>query len=315
MDVLTFGETMIALRAAGPLALNPNISATIAGAESNVAIALARLGHDVQWAGRVGNDTGGELIRRTLRAEAVGQDHLTIDSRRQTGILIFEQRLPDLTNVSYFRQDSAGSALTADHIAPAMAEGPRVLHLTGITCALGPCAADAVQQAAAAAHTAGITVTFDVNYRAKLWNRKDAGEELRKLLPFIDVLIGSPEELTLLMGDGTADDETTVASSFIGQGIREVIVKLGAGGARLHTNNGTLHSPARDITAVDSVGAGDAFTAGYISGLLTSRPAEERLRLANVLGAFAVASKGDWEGLPTTSELTLLDAENGAAVR
>ncbi|MFJ6376109.1 sugar kinase [Pseudarthrobacter oxydans] len=315
MDVLTFGETMIALRAAGPLALNPNISATIAGAESNVAIALARLGHDVQWAGRVGNDTGGELIRRTLRAEAVGQDHLTIDSRRQTGILIFEQRLPDLTNVSYFRQDSAGSALTADHIAPAMAEGPRVLHLTGITCALGPCAADAVQQAAAAAHTAGITVTFDVNYRAKLWNRKDAGEALRKLLPFIDVLIGSPEELTLLMGDGTADDETTVASSFIGQGIREVIVKLGAGGARLHTNNGTLHSPARDITAVDSVGAGDAFTAGYISGLLTSRPAEERLRLANVLGAFAVASKGDWEGLPTTSELTLLDAENGAAVR
>ncbi len=313
MDVLTFGETMIALRADRPLALNPNINATMAGAESNVAIALARLGHDVQWAGRVGDDTGAELIRRTLRAESVGQDYVTTDPHRQTGILIFEQRLPDLTRVGYFRQNSAASALSINDFSAALSRSPRILHITGITPALGTSAADAVLQAAAAAHAAGATVTFDVNYRAKLWSRDEAAATLRALVPFVDVVIGSEDELTLLADD--QPDSSTAAKALINQGIREVVVKLGADGARLHDAGGTVFSPAREVAAVDSVGAGDAFTAGYISGLLTGRTVDERLHLANTLGAFAVATKGDWEGLPTLSELALLNAGNGTALR
>lgn len=316
MDVLTFGETMIAFRADRPLALNPNITATIAGAESNAAIALARLGHNVQWAGRIGDDAGGELIRRTLRAESVGQDHVTTDPQRQTGILIFEQRLPDLTRVGYFRQNSAASVIRFDDLSPALSKGPRILHLTGITSALSLSAKEAVLQAASAAHAAGATVVFDVNYRAKLWNRDLAAKTLRKLLPFVDVVIGSPEELTLLSDDhSVGDDCAEAAKALISDGVREVVVKLGADGARLCDESGTVYSPARQVTAVDSVGAGDAFTAGYISGMLSSRAAEERLSLANTLGAFAVASKGDWEGLPTLSELALLDAGNGTAIR
>lgn len=323
MDVLTFGETMIALRACRSLALNPNITATIAGAESNVAIALARLGHSVQWAGRVGDDAGGELIRRTLRAESVQQDYVTTDPDRQTGILIFEQRLPDLTKVSYFRRNSAGSMLSFADVAPALAEVPRILHISGVTCALGLTAADAVQQAAAAAHAAGATVTLDVNYRAKLWSKELARETLRRLLPFVHVVIGSDDELTLLSGAGeepsaeqpATGDSSAAALSLITQGVLEVVVKLGADGARFHNAAGSVHSPARTVTAVDSIGAGDAFTAGYISGLLTASTVEERLWLANTLGAFAVASEGDWEGLPTMSELALLDAGNGTAIR
>ncbi|MGX9900842.1 carbohydrate kinase family protein [Arthrobacter sp. SA17] len=122
--------------------------------------------------------------------------------------------------------------------------------------------------------------------------------------------------MTLLSDDGSAgDDSADAAKALISGGVREVVVKLGADGARLYDGNGTVHSPAREVTAVDSVGAGDAFSAGYISGMLTSRTAEERLFLANTLGAFAVASKGDWEGLPTLSELALLDAGNGTAIR
>lgn len=316
MDVLTFGETMIALRADRPLTLNPNITATIAGAESNVAIALARLGHNVQWAGRIGDDAGGELIRRTLRAEAVGQDHVTTDPQRQTGILIFEQRLPDLTRVGYFRQNSAASMIGINDLSPALSKGPRILHLTGITSALSLSAEEAVLQAASAAHAAGVAVVFDVNYRSKLWNRALAGDTLRRLLPFVDVVVGSPDELTLLSEDGSAgDDSSDAAKALVCSGVREVVVKLGADGARLYDESGTVYCPAREVDAVDSVGAGDAFTAGYISGMLTSRTAEERLFLANTLGAFAVASNGDWEGLPTLSELPLLDAGSGTAVR
>ncbi|WP_309107339.1 sugar kinase [Arthrobacter sp.] len=316
MDVLTFGETMIALRADRQLSLNPNITATIAGAESNVAIALARLGHNVQWAGRIGDDAGGELIRRTLRAESVGQDHVITDVHRQTGILIFEQRLPDLNRVGYFRQNSAASMIGIDDLSAALSMGPRILHITGITSALSRTAEEAVLQAVSAADVAGATVVFDVNYRAKLWNRELAGDTLRRLLPFVDVVIGSPDELTLVSDSSSAgDDSSDAAKALISSGVREVVVKLGADGARLYDESGAVYSPAREINAVDSVGAGDAFTAGYISGMLTSRTAEERLFLANTLGAFAVASKGDWEGLPTLSELALLDAGNGTAIR
>ena len=316
MDVLTFGETMIALRADRSLTLNPNITATIAGAESNVAIALARLGHNVQWAGRIGDDVGGELIRRTLRAEAVGQDHVTTDPQRQTGILIFEQRLPDVTRVGYFRQNSAASMISFADLSPALSKGARVLHITGITSALSLGAEEAVLQVASAAHTAGATVVLDVNYRAKLWNRELAADTLRRLLPFVDIVIGSPDELTLLSDDGSAGDDSSVAAkALIKDGVREVVVKLGADGARLFDRSGTIDSPAREVTAVDSIGAGDAFTAGYISGLLTSATAGERLLLANTLGAFAVASKGDWEGLPTPSELELVNAGKGTAIR
>ena len=313
MDVLTFGETMVALRADRPLAMSPDISATIAGAESNVAIALARLGHSVQWAGRVGDDAGGELIRRTLRAESVGQDNVTTDPRRQTGILIFEQRLPDVTRVGYYRQNSAGSALSSEDLAPALAGSPHILHITGITPALGDAAAEAVLKAASAAQAGGATVTFDVNYRAKLWTREEAASTLRALVPYVDVVIGSPDELDLLTGRPATSADP--AAALLGLGVREVVLKLGAGGATVHSRHGTVHSPARPVAAVDSVGAGDAFTAGYISGLLTGVTLEERLHLANTLGAFAVSSKGDWEGLPTRSELPLLDAAEGTVLR
>lgn len=314
MDVLTFGESMIALRADRPLALNPNISATVAGAESNVAIALARLGHGVQWAGRVGDDAGGELIRRTLRAESVGQDHASTDPHRQTGILIFEQRLPDVTRVGYYRQNSAGSALSGDNLAPALSRSPHILHVTGITSALSDSAAEAVLGAVSAAQEEGATVTFDVNYRSKLWSREEASSTLRTLVPYVDVVIGTQDELDLLI-PGQPATAAESASSLLSLGVREVLLKLGAGGATLHNRHGTVHSPARPVTAVDSVGAGDAFTAGYISGLLTGLTAEERLYLANTLGAFAVSSKGDWEGLPTQAEIPLLDAGNGTALR
>ncbi|WP_457964810.1 sugar kinase [Arthrobacter sp. D1-29] len=313
MDVLTFGETMIALRADRPLALNPNISATIAGAESNVAIALARLGHSVQWAGRVGNDAGGDLIRRTLRAESVGQDHVTTDPHRQTGILIFEQRLPDVTRVDYYRQNSAGSAISSDDVIAALSRGPHILHITGITPALSTSAAEAVLRAASAAQQEGATVTFDVNYRSKLWTREEASSTFRALVPHVDVVIGSADELELLIAD--PHPEADAAPALLTLGVREVVLKRGAGGATLSSRHGTVHSPARLVTAVDSVGAGDAFTAGYISGLLTGLTAEGRLRLANTLGAFAVSSKGDWEGLPTRDELALLDAADGTVLR
>lgn len=307
IDVVTVGETMAALRSTSPLKLGGSLGLSVAGAESNVAIGLARLGHRVRWVGRTGADELGALVRRTLRAENVDLDHSTVDpDGRPTGLVLFERRIGDLFRVAYYRDGSAGSALRADDVLPALSADVRVLHLTGITPALGESARHATLAAAERARANGTTVCFDVNYRSRLWSPEDARTTLRPLAETADIVIASPEELALL-----ADEPGTLLAG----GVREVVVKRGADGATAYTADGQLSEPARPVTPVDPVGAGDAFVAGYLSAGLDGLGLGDRLRRAVTLGAFAVATSGDWEGLPTRAELDLLDGPAGTTVR
>jgi 2-dehydro-3-deoxygluconokinase len=327
-EVVTFGETMAAMRAGGPLRLGGALQLSVAGAESNVAIGLARLGHRVSWAGRVGADELGALVLRTLRAESVDVSHAVTDtSGRPTGLLIFEPRLGDLTRVSYYRAGSAGSAVAAGEVLPALAPGVRVLHLTGITPALSPAAADAVRAAAQAASDSGVTVCLDVNFRSRLWTAGQARAALRALLPFTDMLVASEDELPLVAPDASAGDlgagkatagaatPERTAAALLAEGPGEVVIKRGAAGATVVSPAGAVHRPARRVPVADLVGAGDAFVAGYLSGHLDGLPVAGRLDRAVSVAAFAVASRGDWEGLPSRDELALLDAAEGATIR
>lgn len=314
-DVVTFGETMAALRAHGALRMGGSLGLSVAGAESNVAIGLARLGHRVRWAGRVGADELGALVLRTLRAEGIDLSHAaTDDTGRPTGVLLTEPRLGTLTRVSYYRTGSAGSAVTPAGVLPALASGTRVLHLTGITPALGPSAAETVLAAATAARDAGITVCLDVNYRSRLWTADRARAALRPLLAHTDLLVASEDELPLVLR-GPAVDESEAVKSLLDAGVQEVIVKRGAHGATVVSADGTVDRAARQVDAVDLVGAGDAFVAGYLSGLLDGADVVARLHRAVTTAAFAVATRGDWEGLPTRDELGLFDEPDGTTVR
>ncbi|MEV0118532.1 sugar kinase [Streptomyces sp. NPDC050844] len=315
LDVLTLGETMVALRGSGPLKLGGSMDLSIAGAESNVAIGLTRLGHTAGWAGAVGDDEAGELVLRTLRAEGVDVTGATRDAGAPTGLILFEPRLPDVTRVHYYRAGSAGSRIAPDAVERAFAGGPapRVLHLTGITPGLGPSAADACRRALELAREHGTTVCLDVNFRSRLWSSQDAAAVLRSWIAYVDVLIASDDELPLCVPEGTA--ASAQAKLLLAGGIREVVVKLGADGARAHTTGGELHVPARAVRAVDAVGAGDAFVSGYLSALLDGEDVAGRLGRAVTTGAFAVASHGDWEGAPTRAELGLLGAGPGTVMR
>lgn len=314
-DVLTFGETMLAVRLAGPLACGGDAVTAIAGAESNVAVGLARLGHRVAWAGRVGADEPGRTVLRALRGEGVDLTHATTDASAPTGALLREHRVPDLTRVHYWRAGSAGSRLTPADVQPALAAGASVLHLTGITCALSEDALACVRAAAEHAREHGWTVCLDVNYRSRLWDRGHAARTLRPLLPFTDVLVASDDELPVVAGGGT-DHEAARVEDLLAAGIREVVIKRGPLGAEVRTNSGEHHAtPAVAVRVRDAVGAGDAFCAGYLSALLDGLEVAQRLRRAAVLGAFAAATDGDWEGLPHRDELSLLDAAPGHAVR
>ena len=310
-DVVTLGETMVSLRTGTPLRLGGTLSVTMAGAESNVAIGLARLGHAVRWGGRVGADEVGAYILRTLRAESVITDTVVVDAARPTGLMLAERRVADVSRVSYYRAGSAGSALSASDAVACLADSPRILHVTGITPALSDSAAEAVTEAVRLALRAGALVSVDVNYRSKLWTPQEARTMLSELVRRAHIVIASEDELGLV----APMDESAAAKELAASGVSQLVIKRGARGATVWHDGEAHHAPAIPVPVLDTIGAGDAFTAGYLSGVLDGLSPAEALRRGTVTGAFAVSVVGDWEGLPTREELSLLDVEAGETVR
>ncbi|MGN6606097.1 MAG: sugar kinase [Jatrophihabitans sp.] len=314
-EVVTFGEALAVIRGRGPLRLGGPLELSVAGAEANVAIGLARLGHRCRWVGRVGDDEPGELVRRTLRAEDVDVSFVQSDTHHSTGLLLADQRLNAITQVTYYRSDSAGSKLTADDILPALEPGVRLLHITGITPALSPSARDAVLQAAAAAKELGVTVSLDVNHRARLWSVETARPAIRPLVPIVDILFASVDELPVVARQSPTSDAETVVQHLFDDGLREVIVKRGRAGAWLWTRDRFATVEAKPVSAVDVVGAGDAFVAGYLSGWLDGLTPCASAERGSVTAAFAVTCQGDWEGLPSRRDLPLIGLEQESTIR
>jgi 2-dehydro-3-deoxygluconokinase len=314
VDVLTTGEALAALRSTGPVRLAHQLGLSVAGAELNVAIGLSRLGHAARWCGVLGEDQFGSLILRTLRAEGVDVSAV----RRlaaPTGIIVFEPLVAGVTRVDYHRTASAGSRLCAADVLAAYHPRPRILHVTGITPALGETPSAAVREVVRAAHADGVTVCLDVNHRSRLWSADQARATLGPLVSFVDIIVASDDELTLVTPPELGDEATQV-KWLLDNGIGQVVVKRGADGASAYvTGQSVVHQAARSVVAVDTVGAGDAFVAGYLSGVLDSLAVPDRLLRAVTVAGFAVSAVGDWAGLPTRDELHLLDAAPGSAVR
>ena len=304
-DVVTLGETMALVKAdqPGPLAQAHALSLAIGGAESNFAVAAARLGASVTWVGRVGRDSLGDLVLRELRAE--GLDVVGVrDDEAPTGLMLKERRTADQLRVWYYRRGSAGSRLRPEDVPEAAVTGARLLHVTGITPALSEDAAAAVAHAVRLARTAGVLVSFDLNYRSKLWSPAEAAPVFRTLAAQADVVFAGEDEAAIAVGPGTAD---ALARRLAELGPAQVVLKQGAAGAYALVDGVEHEQAALAVTPVDTVGAGDGFVAGYVAELLAGLGVTERLATAVRVGAFACLVPGDWEGMPTRAELGMLD--------
>jgi 2-dehydro-3-deoxygluconokinase len=312
--VVTVGETMALLDAPASGRLGTALPVGMGGAESNVAIGLTRLGVDCTWVSRVGDDALGTFLTREIRAEGV-RVHATRDPGAPTGLMLKELRNGRPWRVRYYRAGSAASRLSpADVDAVAEEIGAAdLLHLTGITAALGPAPRAAVERAMQVARAAGTLVSFDVNHRATLWPGDEAAPVLARLAAAADLVFAGPEEAALVLdrtpGPITVDEGEVLGRELAKRGPGTVVVKLGALGALAVAGDEVHHAPALPVTVVDPVGAGDAFVAGYLASRLLGRDVRERLTTAAVTGAFAVTVPGDWEALPRPHELTLLTAE------
>jgi 2-dehydro-3-deoxygluconokinase len=300
--LLTFGETMglISTTRIGTLDIANDARISIGGAESNVAIGVARLGHPVTWIGRVGRDAVGDLIQRRLSGENI--DTHIIRDNSYTGLMVRHHRTGSSVHVDYHRRGSAGSHLQPADIPLALLEQAQILHITGITPALSETAADTVFQCAEAAQAAGVTVSIDVNYRSKLWNPDQAQSVLAALIARCDIVFAGVEEAALVTGSGPADT-TELAAKLAALGPAEAIIKDGARGCTALINGQHLTQTAISVRALDPVGAGDAFVAGYLAERLGDARPEQRLATAVAVGAYAVTVPGDCELLPTRAEL------------
>jgi 2-dehydro-3-deoxygluconokinase len=304
--LFTFGETMglIAADGIGPVAYAKSFSFGVGGAESNVAVGVARLGGEATWLGRVGPDATGALIEQRLTT--AGVHTMALVGPPFTGLMVRYRRSGEFTHVDYHRAGSAGSRLTPADIPAAHLTGAGIVHVTGITPALSESARSAVFQSVETARAAGVPVSVDVNYRSKLWSTYDAAPVLRDLVSRADIVFASPEEAELFVDPG--DPVAGLAKL----GPSEVIVKDGARGCQALIGGASFSLPALPVTVVDPIGAGDAFVAGYLADRLAGEGPEARLATAIAAGAFAVTVPGDCEGLPDRDELAAL---TGADIR
>ena len=299
--VVTLGETMALVRTTelGSLRHASGLALGIGGAESNVAIGLGRLGVSASWLGRVGDDSLGARVVREIRAEGLDVRGI-VDAGAPTGLMVKERPSASSTAVHYYRSGSAGSRLSPEDLPAGWVEEAALLHVTGITPLLSESARASVRSAVDRARAAGVAVSFDVNYRSALASPEAAGPVFREIAEHAEVVFGGVEELGLLFPQ--TDAETT-ARRLLEAGCTEVVLKRGAEGATVFTTKGAVESPGFVVDVVDTVGAGDAFVAGYLSATLDGLDVPERLRRANACGALACTSPGDWESAPTLRDV------------
>lgn len=305
--VVTFGETMGLARAGsvGSLAHVSQLELGIGGAESNVAVGLVRLGAVVTWVGRVGADSLGERVLRELRGEGI--DVLAIvDAEAPTGLMLKERRTADSTRVIYYRAGSAGSRLAPEDLEGADVASAALVHVTGITPALSESAAATVGEALDAATEAGVPVSFDINHRSSLWIGRDPAPRYRAIAERSAIVFAGEDEARFLVPDATTPSELARGISLLGPS--QVVIKLGERGALALVDGVEFRKAAVPIRPLDTVGAGDAFVAGYLADWLLDRAVDERLTTAVATGAFACLNPGDWEGFARRSELSLLGA-------
>jgi 2-dehydro-3-deoxygluconokinase len=294
VDLVAVGETMVMVTPvdAVPLDQAHHLVARVGGAESNVAMYLAGLGHRAIWTSRVGDDPFGRIVLRHVAAAGVDVSSVVIDSGAPTGVYFKDPR-SEGTLVYYYRSGSAASRLEASVLDQPALAGARILHLSGITPALSAGCLALVRHAVVGRALGTAQVSFDVNYRPALWS-DDPGPVLRELANAADLVFVGLDEAQSLWG---VTDATAVRRLLPDPDV--VVVKDGPIGATALTRGGnTVFVPAPRVRVVEPVGAGDAFAAGYLSADLHGRDLRARLRMGHLVAAHALTVMSDHAPLP-----------------
>jgi 2-dehydro-3-deoxygluconokinase len=279
-DVVSFGEAMVRLSPPGHRRLEQTdtLDVFVGGAELNTAVGLVRLGRSTAWVSRLRQNPLGRLLVDHVRRAGVSSEHVLWTDEGRVGTYYVEfGAAPRPSSVLYDRKDSAFSRLRPDMFDwKTIFAGARWFHITGITPALSPSAAQATREAIRAAKAAGVHVSIDLNYRAKLWTAPEAAACMGELLQYCDVLVSTEEDLERVFGLRARDMAELAAQASRHFAIGTVAITVRENplvwrntwtAIAAHAGE-VLRTKAYDVEIVDRLGAGDAFAAGLIHGLL-----------------------------------------------
>lgn len=321
-DLVTFGETMIRLATLDHERLEDadRLALRIGGTESNLAVALARLGRRVAWCSALPNNPLGRRIARELRGHGVDVSYVHWAEQGRAGLYFLDVgSAPRPTRVVYDRAASVVAQLDPEQVDYALVARSRHLHLTGITPALSANCAEICLRLADAAVAAGVPFSLDINYRALLWSPEQAQAGLAPLLARATlVLCGAADAGTIW---GLGGEPADVAARLLELSTAEtVVVTTGASGATALGRAGNAVSvPAPAVAIVDPVGAGDAFAAGFLHRWMNDAgDPTTALRTGIAMAALKMTMPGDL-ALVTPGELSealaLLDRPGAEIVR
>jgi 2-dehydro-3-deoxygluconokinase len=296
LDLIALGETMIALAPPPGESLRTATALLVdhAGAESNTCVGLARLGLQVAWVSRLGVDAAGDRILDALVREGVELRWVRRDPRRPTGVMIKEPA----AGVRYYRSGSAASMLAPEDLADVPLSDARAVLVTGVTALIGP-----------QPHAAGLALLsasqgplriVDPNLRDGLWGSERRVELVMPFVERCDLLLTGEAELAELLGE--SNDVKTLARRAADRGPREIVVRAPAIVGALDADGAWSELDVRRDLAVDPIGAGDAFNAGYIAVRLRGGAIDEALRAGARCGAAVTTAVSDTAAFPRRLE-------------
>jgi 2-dehydro-3-deoxygluconokinase len=294
-DLITLGESMVRLSVPAGMALEraSQLDVNVAGAESNMAITASRMGLSTCWISRLPANPLGRLIAGTISSQGVDISRVMWTPQGRVGAYYVEFGSPPRANqVIYDRAGSAAAGINPDELDWDYLTTARIVHLTGITPALSPSCAAVVRQAIRVAHDHRIPISFDVNYRSKLWSPADAAAALTPLLQGVHILRTGRDEAEALFGlHGGAEQ---VARELHSRFAPSVVVVTDSGNPAVAFDGTTLNTrDCHPVRIVDEIGAGDAFNAGFLVGYLEHGSVERGLEFGQALAALKLTYTGD----------------------
>ena len=291
-DLVTLGEVLLRLAIPSPARFETTrqLDLQIGGAEANVAAACARLGARTAWISAVPANAWGDRIVAELRAHGIDCMHVLRMPEARVGLYFLEYGVsPRPVRVLYDRRDSAFARLTVDAVDWSLVRDARLVHLSGVTAALGDSARALVRRAIAEARE----LSFDVNYRAALWSAEAARRFIDEVLPIARYLFVGESEAQLVFGIHGAPDAVVERLGRLAPKATVTLLR-GAEGC-ITLDRGRLVQPRRrhTVQVIDPIGAGDAFVGGFLSAALTDRPIDDIVDIANAVAALKCSMWGD----------------------
>lgn len=303
-DLFTFGEVLSVFISTDTESVMSakNYERVTAGAESNVAVTVSRLGLKAQFYSRFGTDQLGSVMIQDIENEGVDVSLV----KRVPSFSAAMVRNPGKSapvEISYLRKGSAASTIEPNDILDSYISNAKWLHTTGITCAISKSGADSVRHALNRANALGVKSSFDLNIRRKLWSEAEAKNTLAPLAKDVELLIGGEDEYQVVFGDL---DSKKVLAQANQRGCKIAVMTKGDQILKYSIDGeyGELTPPK--VVAVDPVGSGDAFTGGSIAGLLAGLSPVDALKQGSICGASVASMFGDWTGIPT-GQVGLID--------